>query len=189
MREFEPPRRFESHGIVLRPWGMHDAEAMSQAVEQSYEHLRPFLPWATASQPPEDCRELIRTFSKSYETQTDFVISIWDAQSNELLGGTGFHLRIGTLKLAQAEIGMWIRQSCAACGVGTRALLAMTEWGFDAWPWLRLEWHCDAANRASCRVAKKAGYKLEARLRKNRINRAGERSDTLIFGRLKSDTV
>src|SRR5689334_22203905 len=39
------PDHMEGEGIVLRRWRPDDAEALVQAVAESTDHLRPWMPW------------------------------------------------------------------------------------------------------------------------------------------------
>ena len=105
------------------------------------------MPWARPQQPIEDSEKLVRQFRARYLLAEDFVIGVFSLDERRLLGGAGFHLREGSLSTACAEIGMFIRQSEAGRGLGTRVLGALLDWGFTEWPWLRLAWHCDLAQR------------------------------------------
>jgi RimJ/RimL family protein N-acetyltransferase len=96
-------------------------------------------------------------------------------------------VRGGSLEARVADIGMWIAAPFAGQGLGTRALRLLLRWGFDAWPWERLTWHCDTRNFASARVAEKAGMTLEGTLRQNVLDSGGQRHDTRLYAMLKSE--
>lgn len=84
---------------------------------------------------------------------------------SRLPGGTGFHLREGPVADGCAEIGMFIRQVEAGAGLGTRVLLAMLDWGFSEWPWLRLAWRCPAVGGAVAAPAEHGeAYGVSARI-------------------------
>ena len=116
-------------------------------------------------------------------------MGIWSPDESRLLGGCGYHLREGPLELRNAEIGMWIRGDVAGHGLGTAALCALLRWGFSAWPWLRLSWRCSSANRASQRVAEKAGMQREGVLRSHAIDPDGSRRDTVCYAALREEWV
>src|SRR5204863_369741 len=69
----------------------------------------------------------------------------------------------------------------------TQALELLLRWGFTAWPWVRLTWHCDSRNRASVRTAEKADMILEGVLRQNLLDSAGRHRDTCIYALLKDE--
>ena len=82
---------------------------------------------------------------------------------------------------------MWVRASMAGRGLGGRFLHALLQWGFTEWPWLRLSWRCDTRNKASIRVAERAGLKREGTLRSHLIAPDGQRRDTACFAILRDE--
>jgi ribosomal-protein-alanine N-acetyltransferase len=80
---------------------------------------------------------------------------------------------------------MFIRASEAGRGLGTRVLASLLEWGFGEWPWLRLSWRCDQQNKASIRVAEKAGLRLEGVLRGQHAAVGEGRCDTACYALTK----
>ena len=182
---FFAPTEHTAGGMTLRSYRPGDGAALQAATVSSYEHLRPWMPWATAEYTVEQAEANCRRFAASYLLSQDFTIGIW--VGGELAGGSGFHLRAGPLEWRNAEIGMWIRGSYAGQGLGTRALAAMLSWGFQEWGWERLVWHCDTRNIASARVAEKNGLKLEGTLRADRFGTDGQRRDTHIYAILRGE--
>lgn len=183
---FAPERR-ECDGFVLRSYDVGDGRALSQAVNESYEHLRPWMPWARPHQSIDESEQLVRRFRARYLLAEDFVIGIFSRDDGRLLGGAGFHLREGPLSSACAEIGMFLRRTEAGRGLGTRVLKELLAWGFDEWPWLRLAWRCDERNTASMRVAEKAGMRLEGVLRGQRAEVGEGRRNTVCYGLTRAD--
>jgi RimJ/RimL family protein N-acetyltransferase/3-hydroxyisobutyrate dehydrogenase-like beta-hydroxyacid dehydrogenase len=182
---FFAPTEHATPEFTIRAYRPGDGAAMRRAVNSSYEHLRPWMPWASPDQSLAQSEQLARRFAASYLTNSDFVLGVW--VGDELAGGTGFHLRGGPVDAGTAEIGMWIGAAHAGRGLGTRALAAMLRWGFSEWPWQRLTWHCDTRNHASRRVAEKNGMRLEGTLRGDALDVEGQRRDTLLFGLLKEE--
>lgn len=178
-----PRDRYEHEQFVLRPWESSDSRAMSEAITGSYEHLRPWHDWATPDQDPATAEDVIDGFRRGWREQSDFVIGIFSPDERIALGGTGFHLRGGTLG-DQAEIGMWVRADRAGAGLGTTALGAMLDWGFGGWRWRRIIWRCDVENAASRRVAEKCGMRLEGTFREDVRGPDRRLRDTLQFAML-----
>ncbi len=101
---------------------------------------------------------------KAQKPQTNFAI----ASDGELIGGIGLELQ-GDVHRLSAEIGYWLGEPYWGKGIATRAVRALTEYGFANYPLVRIfagvfEW-----NPASARVLEKAGYVFEGRLRKSAI--------------------
>jgi RimJ/RimL family protein N-acetyltransferase len=172
-------------GLLLRCYRPGDGPALQLATISSYEHLRPWMPWATAEQTLDEAEALCRRFCAQYLLNENFVIGIWI--DGELAGGSGFHLRDGGLSSGTADIGMWTRAAYAGQGLGTRALRAMLQWGFRDWHWQRLTWQCDTRNIASARVAEKGGMQREALLRSSMLDVGGQRSDRYLFALLRDE--
>lgn len=179
------PERWVAETFVLRSYEVDDGPLLSDAVNESYEHLRPWLPWAKPHQSVDESRRLVRQFRGKYLLAQDFVLGVFSPHGDRLLGGTGFHLREGPLSTQSAEIGMFIRHSEAGRGLGVRVLKAMIEWGFTEWPWLRLSWRCDERNVASMRVAEKGGLHREGTLRGQPTDVGEGRRDTACYALTK----
>ncbi|WP_370325857.1 GNAT family N-acetyltransferase [Euzebya sp.] len=186
MAAFFAPERLETDAFTLRCYLPGDGAALADATTSSYDHLRPWMGWASADQTVTQSEELVRRFRADYLVNADFVLGIWAPDGSALWGGTGFH-RHGGVERGVAEIGMWIRADRAGRGLGTAALRAVLGWGFDAWPWERLAWHCDERNTASRRTAEAAGMRHEGALRGD-VPEVGEgRRTTLVYGLTRAD--
>ena len=181
------PERNMTSGFLLRSYLPGDGTKLSEAVSSSYEHLKTFMPWAKPHQSVEESERLCREFRGKYLCASDFVIGIWLPDDSRLIGGCGFHLREGPLEMRAAEIGMWIRGDAAYKGMGTSVLKQLLRWGFSEWPWLRLSWRCSGFNKASQRVAEKAGMAREGVLRSYAVGPDGTRHDTVCYAALKGE--
>lgn len=184
---FIAPERYVTPNFVIRSYLPGDGVLLSDAVNNSYEHLKTFMPWAKPYQSIEESEALVRRFRGRYLLNEDFVLGIFSPDEQRLLGGSGFHLREGGFAHRSAEIGMWIRADAAGKGLGVAVLRALLEWGFTAWPWERLAWRCDGHNIASRRTAEKAGLRHEGVLREHLALPDGSRRDTYLYAMLKTE--
>jgi RimJ/RimL family protein N-acetyltransferase len=180
---FIAPLSFRSDEFLLRPYQPGDGPELCVATTSSYEHLRPWMLWATPQDTAQAAEVRCRRIAARYLLNEDFTLGIW--VGDQLAGGTGFHLRGVPIANQTAEIGMWIRGSYAGPGLGTRVLGAMLKWGFQEWGWQRLFWQCDTRNLASASVARKNGLLLEATLRSDALDVEGGRRDTYLFAMLR----
>ena len=180
-----PPTTWSQSDLTLRIYKFLDAEQLAVAVNESYDHLKPWMPWATETQSLGQSELNICRFLGSYYSKADFTMGIWDGDT--LVGGTGFHLRGRSVDTKNGEVGMWIRASYAGQGWGTRVLAAMLEWGFSEWGWERIFWQCDVTNIGSARVAEKCGLTHEGTFRSDAESVDGSRRDTHQYAILKSD--
>jgi RimJ/RimL family protein N-acetyltransferase len=90
------------------------------------------------------------------------------------------------LAAREGEIGYMVAPAARGRGASARAVRLLTRWGFEELALERLELRIDVTNRASERVAERAGYRREGVLR-NAYFKEGLRSDTGIWSRLVTD--
>jgi ribosomal-protein-alanine N-acetyltransferase len=100
------------------------------------------------------------------------------------VGAIGFILKEDVYRRS-AEIGFWLGEEFWGQGIVTEALSAVTEYAFANFDFCRLyacvfEW-----NPASMRVLEKAGYNLEARLKKA-VTKEGKTIDEFLYAIVRS---
>jgi RimJ/RimL family protein N-acetyltransferase len=182
------PERTEDEGFVLRSYHPGDGALLADALNASYAHLAPWMPWAKPHTTEAEAEERVRVFRARYLLAEDFTLGILSPDGCRLFGGCGYHLREGPHVTRSAELGMWIRASEAGRGLGTRVTRALVAWGFGEWPWLRLSWRCDERNLASVRTAERAGLMREGLLRGQPAEVGDGRRNTVCFAVLRSET-
>lgn len=126
---------------------------MHEAVTESIEHLRPWMPWI-AEEPltVEQRRERIAGWKTLWgEGERVYGMFVGDAA----VGGCGLHARIGPGGL---EIGYWVRVGRTGRGYATEASRLLTDIAFATPGIERVEIRHDATNAASSRVPAKLGY-------------------------------
>ena len=119
-------------------------------------------------------RDYIRTM-RQRDPETNFAIAV----GGEAVGGVGFVLHPDVERVS-AEIGYWLGEPFWGRGIVTEALAAVTRHAIEAHGLTRVYALPFAWNAASCRVLEKAGYVLEARLRRSAIKN-GEITDQLQY--------
>ena len=109
------------------------------------------------------------------EPETNFAIAVAD----EAVGGIGFTVQHDVARRS-AEIGYWLGEEFWGRGIGTEALIAVTDYAFSNYDVCRLYAHVFDWNRASARVLKKAGYEFEGRMKKS-VTKDGQTVDQLMY--------
>ena len=147
---------------VLRSWRLGDADAIARHANNHkiWLNLRDAFPNPYSLQ---DAREFIKSL-KNHTPETTFTIAV----NGEAAGSVGFVLRQDVERVS-AEIGYWLAEPFWGRGIATEALVAMTNYAIATHKLTRLYALPFAWNEASCRVLEKAGYTLEARLRRSAI--------------------
>lgn len=171
--------------IIVRPYRVEDAEALRGAVQESRDHLRPWLPFADEHQSVEESRDFIIRSMAKWLLRENFTLSIWDSATGAFLGGTGFHVHDWELRFF--EVGYWLRASAEAHGYMTEAVRLLADFLFVQLGAQRVQIRCNALNTRSAAVAQRLGFIQEARLRNERLAPDGSVSDTLIFSLIPSD--
>lgn len=140
--------------VVVRHWREEDAAALTRAVAQSLEHLRPWMPWA-AEEPKSTVarRALIQRWERERLAGGDEYLAIW--VDGRLAGGCGMHRRIGPGGL---ELGYWVHPGFIRRGVATEAARRLCERAFAAPSIDRVEIHHAPANVASAGVPARLGF-------------------------------
>ena len=102
--------------------------------------------------------------ARSMRPETFFAIAV----SGEACGGIGFALQSDVDRVS-AEVGYWLGEAYWGRGIATDALIAVSQYAIETHGLTRLFAVPFAYNLASCRVLEKAGYVLEARLRRSAV--------------------
>ena len=80
--------------VLLRPYRPDDAPLLQEAVAESRDHLRPWMPWADTHQTVEESLDWINHVRANWITRTDMAIAMFDAADPaRYVGGTGLHPR------------------------------------------------------------------------------------------------
>lgn len=84
----------------------------------------------------------------------------------------------------KAVIGFCLNKKFRGKGIATTAVKLVTAYAFRRYKLKRIEGWCRTFNKASAGVFKRAGYKLEGILRKNKF-RNGKYLDDMIWAKIK----
>jgi RimJ/RimL family protein N-acetyltransferase len=173
-----PAYRVQTARLVLRCWQPEDAPRVKQSIDESREHLKPWMSWAQAPEPLEAYVARMRQARARFDLDQDFGYVIWDRALTMVLGACGLHTRVGE---GAREIGYWIHAGHINQGLATEASAALVRVGFEIDRVSRIEIHCDPANVRSAAVPKKLGFTCEATLRRRQEFRPGEWRDLMIW--------
>jgi RimJ/RimL family protein N-acetyltransferase len=161
--------------LTIRPWTAADVPILVAAyAEEDIQR------WHARSLTEEEAREWVAHWADRWarETGADWAVADGDA----VLGRVG--VRRLYLSDGFGEAAYWVLPAARGRGVAGRALTAVTDWMF-ALGLNRLELAHSTLNRASCRVAEKAGYAYEGTMR-GRTRHADGYHDMHLHGRLRA---
>jgi RimJ/RimL family protein N-acetyltransferase len=164
---------------TVRSWEFSDVDVVPGYANNRkvWMNLRDAFPHPYTKQ---HARDWIRGV-KSRSPETSFAIDV----DSEAVGGIGFVMH-GDVERVSAEIGYWLGEPFWGRGITSAALRAVTQYAMETHGLTRIFAVPFAWNAASCRVLEKAGYALEARLRKSAI-KDGRLTDQLQYAFIAPD--
>lgn len=169
--------------IILRPHRASDFDELWEAIQQSKERLRPWLPFADQTQ--DDLRAWLTRAEAHWITRDTLSCAIVDRATGRIAGNIGLMVR--DWEIGYFEIGYWLRDGATGKGFMTEAVHLISDFAFDHLWANRIEICCDARNTASASVPRRLGFTQEAHLRWFRTFVDDTVRDMLIFALLRSD--
>ncbi len=166
--------KVETPRLIVRPYELGDIQATFETINACRDSLLPWLPWARSehrdlASTMEFVAKQVGRLSKPL-TADGVALAIFERDSGELAGGTGFHdLRRDT---ASVEVGYWVRGDRTGRGYCTEAvahwisriLAPQSRGGLGL---NRVRVFCSAENKASARVPEKLGLRPEVMQRQD----------------------
>ena len=176
------PIELDAGPLVLRPWREDDVNAVWAAVQDPDIRL-----WnGGGGSSPTEAADLVRRRA-DWSDGTHASWAVIDRAGGLLLASVSLHSI--DREQGDAEIGYWTVPSARGRGVAAAAVDAACRWGFAALPVERVELCHAVENVASGRVAEKAGFTLEGRLRRSYRYGDGVKHDELLWSRLSDDSI
>ncbi|WP_228718432.1 GNAT family N-acetyltransferase [Kitasatospora acidiphila] len=141
--------------LTLRRFaGQADLPEFYRVIEESLDHLRPWMPWA-AEHSLAAQGEWLAGRAEQWDSGREFSYAI--TLDGEIVGACGLFRREDTPENAR-EIGYWLHPAATGRGVATRAARALTEQAFQLPGVDYVEIIHDKANQASGAVPARLGY-------------------------------
>jgi RimJ/RimL family protein N-acetyltransferase len=152
-----PPERIDLPDVqaIARRHRADDLDILQEAIEESRDHLRPWMFWA--DQTRGDTASFLQGAIARWDSGEEYTYLLVNTEGERVLGGVGLHHRLGPDAL---EIGYWLRAGETGRGLMTTAATALTNAAFALNGIERVEIHCDEANVRSAAVPRRLGYRL-----------------------------
>lgn len=165
--------------LVIRCYNSNDAELLMEAITNSLDNLKKWMPWAK-SEPGslESKKALLKKFEDDFVHNIDYNFGVFNKQQDVLIGSAGLHTRIGA---KAREIGYWINSAYLNQGYATESTKALIKVGFEYHDINNIQIHCDPKNIASQQIPKKLGFDLTDILESNTTTPEGDLRDTMIW--------
>jgi [ribosomal protein S5]-alanine N-acetyltransferase len=167
-------------GILLRPWSVRDASKLALIADNKNiaDNLRDGFPFPYSLKDAKDWLSLI--LPENFPPL--FFAIIFE---KELVGSIGI-VKKSDIYRRNFEIGYFISESFWGRGIATKAIKAATSYAFKDFDIVRVYAEPFSDNAGSRRALEKAGFNLEATLKRNVIKN-GIIKDSCIYSVLKED--
>lgn len=177
------PESFESDRLLIRAAQWGDGLPLNEAIAESIDDLRLWMPWAKEVPSADDSEAYVRRSRLNYLERKDMAYLLFHKQTGQLVGCSGLHRLDWQARCF--EIGYWLRTSCTGQGYMTEAVHAITEFAVRELQASRIEVRCDSRNGRSAAVALRCGFMLEGTLRRQMLDTSGDSRDTRVYSKVK----
>lgn len=163
--------------MKIRPYELHEAQVLYEAVRESIPDLAPWLPWCHQDYSLEESKEWISVQIQKRKNKEEFEFAIFD-NCGTFLGGCGLnHI---DWKEKTANLGYWVRSSAMGQGIAVKAVKLLSDWSFQNTELVQLEIKCAVGNMRSQRVAEKAGAS-KVGIRPAYFEMKGNKYDAIVY--------
>jgi RimJ/RimL family protein N-acetyltransferase len=170
--------------IALRPFQPADTASLYEAVCESINQLSQWMAWSHPNYSMEDSRAFVQSRGAAWEKGEHYSFVVQEASTGRFLGGVGLNFPNRAHNFA--NLGYWVRTSSTGRGIATMAARLAARFGFEKLQYNRIEIVTACGNRASQRVAEKAGAKQEGVLRR-RLVLHGKPLDAVMYSLVPED--
>lgn len=166
------PLCIESDRLVIRTYTRDDIETIYRVVNETRDHLIPWLPWCRSGYRDMDSstQEIVNQIMELRDPMTlhRVIFGVFLKESGELVGGSGIHdIRRDT---ASCETGYWVHQRHARKGYTEEACRRTISWAMQeqdkgGMGLRRVRVYCSDQNQPSARLVEKLGITAEVHQR------------------------
>lgn len=184
------PDCIQTPRLILRVPQTGGGAQLNEAIAESIDDLRAWMPWAKEVPPLEESEEYCRRAQAKFLAREDMGLQLFlrdeVGTQSTLIGGSGLHPC--DWQVPSFEIGYWCRTQYQGQGYISEAVRAITQFGFEVANAQRLRIRCDSRNARSRRVAERCGFQFEGEFRNDSLSADGETlRNTLVFSLLPDE--
>jgi RimJ/RimL family protein N-acetyltransferase len=176
----ELPEQLITERLIIRPPRVGDGAHVNDAIRESIDEIRPWMPWAKETPSVEQTEENIRRSVARFITREDLRLQI-HLRDGTFVGSSGLHRM--DWNVPKFEIGYWCRTSLAGRGYITEAVDAIQRFAFESLKANRVEIHMDERNVRSRGIPERLKFPLEGILRNFERANDGTLRDSRIYAK------
>ena len=153
---------------LVRP-SLDLAEEIRDALSESYELHKSYLPWAVPIPDIDEVRTNIQKALKNFEShETEYRFFIRRLADRRIVGCIGLHIR--DIENGHYEIGYWARGSELGKGYISRGVHLLENYAVKEAGATLIRIKTAESNMASRKVSERTGYQLEAIVEKHKTH-------------------
>lgn len=175
------PSQLETERLILRaPFQRGDGQIVNKAIKDSYNELKPWMPFAQSIPAVEETEENLRNAHIKFLKRDSFRFLIFHKETNEFIGTAS--LQGINWEIPKGEIGYWINTKFSGNGYITEAVRDVSNLGLKELNFNRIEIRVESTNIKSRRIPEKLGFTLEGILKNDDLSADGKiLTDTCIY--------
>ena len=175
----------EDGPLRLRPFHPSDLDELVGSLHESMDSIGRWQSWCTPDYTREDGRRWIARSRLAWRgVGGDCALAMVDRRSGQLIGSVTLNHWQPDCRMA--NLGYWVRQSRQGQGLAPMAVRMLARHALKSPELQRLEIIAAADNRASCRVAEKAGARFEG-IARRRLTLRGQPQDAAMYSLVAAD--
>jgi ribosomal-protein-serine acetyltransferase len=180
MKEME----LSNESLSIRPFKYTDNEALYEAAHESIENISLWMTWCHEIFSLDDSKKCIESSKEDWSNGNEYNFAIIDNKDGNFLGVCGLTKIDKDNRIANTAY--WVRSSEVGKGIASSALGLLAQFAFNELKFNRIEIIPAIDNKASQRVATKAGAIKEGIMRK-RIVVGDKIYDGVMFSLIPGD--
>lgn len=164
--------------LYLRPFALADGPSFVEAACESVQSVSPWLPWCHPHYELCEAETWFDLCEQYWMADYAYEYGIFSNHTEQVLGG----IALNDLNKEHhfANLGYWVRTSAQGKGIATQCVRTLAQFGFSSLFLSRIEIVAALPNKASRRVAEKAGAVFEG-VARNRLNIYGKAYDAAMY--------
>ncbi len=156
-----PQKEYRTARLLFQARLLGHAGQLFSLVDCSREHLRPWMPWEKHTTSVNDSLQYLKKAIDDWNEQTIFDYSVFEISSGKMIGSFGLHTIQWNRK--SCELGYWLGAQFQGQGFASESVKLGEDIALEI-GLHRVVIACDRLNQRSQQVARRNGYRLEAKL-------------------------
>jgi len=158
------PPVIETPRLHLRAAAADFAEVINEAIVESLDALRPWMPWVHPTPTVDHTRQFLTGAEAHSQARNSFTYASFLKRNGRFVGVTGLHGM--DWSVPKVELGYWVRTSETGQGFATESVEALTTLAFQTLKVNRVEMLISVRNERSSRIPIRLGFVHEATMRR-----------------------